>query len=285
MRKLSVIYEEVIKEYSLDDGEPDYELFSRFDDFKMSVLYSFLYENNEDYTMRMSWRVIPYVRLKRIWEQWAIFGFVRDTKGLEMIENIMISNTIKIHVLTQLAGHTTSPTEDDYEDAWGDYVNTYLKQYKLRTQEPDVNNPNQLEFDWNSKNGDGVKKQVNTEELINDPFLDNVMDGLDLPKMNIKQIKKKLIEGLQEQFFWYYIEDPESGHIRMSDYGLEPLIKLMSELRNARDDNSKIVIMDKMLNVVHQRSDIAAWYVKGGSDALSDLSASPSERKKLKNES
>jgi hypothetical protein len=32
-----------------------------------------------------------------------------------------------------------------------------------------------------------------------------------------------------------------------------------------------------MLNVVHQRSDIADWFVEGGSSALSQLSSSPTQ--------
>ena len=39
-----------------------------------------------------------------------------------------------------------------------------------------------------------------------------------------------------------------------------------------------------MLNVVHQRSDLASWFVKGGSNALADLSASPSEKAATKKE-
>ena len=34
---------------------------------------------------------------------------------------------------------------------------------------------------------------------------------------------------------------------------------------------------DRMLNVVHQRSDIAEWFVEGGSRALAQLSGSPAE--------
>lgn len=59
---------------------------------------------------------------------------------------------------------------------------------------------------------------------------------------------------------------------RISDYGLKPLHKFLVQLRKEFDPSKKLPILDKMLNVVHQRSDIAAWFVEGGSAALSDLS-------------
>jgi len=46
----------------------------------------------------------------------------------------------------------------------------------------------------------------------------------------------------------------------------------MQELTQTTEAEQKIPIIDKMLNVVHQRSDIAAWFVEGGSQALSQLS-------------
>ena len=62
------------------------------------------------------------------------------------------------------------------------------------------------------------------------------------------------------------------GQWRLSDYGLKPLHKLLVQLRKEFDPSKKLPILDKMLNVVHQRSDIASWFVEGGSSALSQLS-------------
>ena len=283
MKKLNVLFEEVLKEYQIN-GDTDYELFEMHDNFIMRILQKFLEENNEDYTLHMPWRLIPYPRLKKIWEEWAKFGFVRDVQGLEMIEDIMISNTIKIGVMSVLAGHTTESPDEYFEDGWGEYIDDYLAQYSIINGDQDANNPSQLEFDWNSKNGDGLKKKViPPNELIKNPFLDRIMDGVELNKMNKDEIRNMLLENLKDKFFWYYIEDPEIGQMRISDYGLSPLIKLVGELRSTNNDSTKVVIIDKMLNVIHQRSDMASWFVRGGSKALSDLSSSPSE-KEVENE-
>jgi hypothetical protein len=64
----------------------------------------------------------------------------------------------------------------------------------------------------------------------------------------------------------------------MSDYGLEPLLKLLYDLMRTDVPEQELVLIDRMLNVVHMRSDIASWFVEGGSRSLSQLSASPSEK-------
>jgi hypothetical protein len=79
-------------------------------------------------------------------------------------------------------------------------------------------------------------------------------------------------------FFDYYMNDPEGkmgGFI--SDYGLKPLEDLLSELLRATTPEEKLLLIDRMLNVVHQRSDIADWFVEGGKSALAQLSGSPAE--------
>jgi len=282
LKKLRNIYEELLKEYHTDaDGEINYEIFERMDNFKRNVLSDFLYQNNEDYTKNIPWRLIPFPRLKRIWEQWTKFGFVRDEKGLQMIENIMISNTIKIDVLTTLAGHSPENTDDDYEDAWGEYVESFIKQwysdYSKNDEKHYSNDPDQLEFDWQSKNGDGKRKEIETNERIENSFLLSKLEDTDPKRTDPTKLKKYLMGELMEKFMWYYIEDPDIGQARISDYGLKPLQELAGQLLNTHDSAAKVVVIDRMLNVVHQRSDMASWYVQGGTESLFTLSASPSE--------
>jgi hypothetical protein len=65
----------------------------------------------------------------------------------------------------------------------------------------------------------------------------------------------------------------------MSDYGTDPLVKLAFQLAREDEAEKKVVIIDKMLNVVHQRSDLASWFIEGGSAALSDISGYMSDEK------
>ena len=77
-------------------------------------------------------------------------------------------------------------------------------------------------------------------------------------------------EDLREHF-GDFIMDP-NGQWRLSDYGLEPLLQKLSELRKLKTPKDRLVKIDQILEIVHARSDIAGWFIAGGSRALSDLS-------------
>ena len=81
--------------------------------------------------------------------------------------------------------------------------------------------------------------------------------------------RERMAEYMDNYFGDWILHD---GQWRISDYGLKPLHKLLAQLRKEFDPNKKLPILDKILNVVHQRSDIASWFVEGGSSALSQLS-------------
>lgn len=76
-----------------------------------------------------------------------------------------------------------------------------------------------------------------------------------------------------ESFMWDYMEpqnsEEQSGYI--SDYGYPQLEKLYPELYNAEGDDILFVV-DKVLNVVHQRSDLATLFVQGGTSTLNQIS-------------
>jgi len=57
-----------------------------------------------------------------------------------------------------------------------------------------------------------------------------------------------------------------------SDYGLEPLVELAIKLTDTTDPKEQILLIDQVLNVVHQRSDLASLFVEGGRMALDELS-------------
>ena len=86
----------------------------------------------------------------------------------------------------------------------------------------------------------------------------------------MEQEEKERMAEYMDEYFGDWILD--GGQWRISDYGLKPLHKLLVQLRKEMDPSKKLPILDKMLNVVHQRSDIASWFVEGGSSALSQLS-------------
>jgi hypothetical protein len=68
-----------------------------------------------------------------------------------------------------------------------------------------------------------------------------------------------------------YLTD-ETGAWRLSDYGLDKLKDLAIKLMQAKTAEEKVLIIDQILNITHQRSDLAAMIVVGGRNALDELS-------------
>jgi len=83
-----------------------------------------------------------------------------------------------------------------------------------------------------------------------------------------KEISEEELEKIQ-----IYVEANEGNWI-ISDYGLPKLKKILRQLICEIDYVQKLLLIDQILNVVHQRSDLAAWFIEGGREALENLSNS-----------
>jgi len=197
-----IIKEEIIKYLRESDEDIDWDLYEKMDEIKMDVLQGFL-RNKERGIKKQPWQLVPFPRLKKIWEDYMSTGVVRDTRGLDMIDEIIQSNIIRLYVNTELVGHTEHDPDEEFQDA-------------------------------------GFTEQDKNE-------------------------------------FYDYID--KFSDYAFSDFGGRRLglITLLSQLRKATRPEEKVSIVDQILNVVHQRSDLAAWFVEGGSPALSQLSGTPAE--------
>lgn len=78
-------------------------------------------------------------------------------------------------------------------------------------------------------------------------------------------------EYLDNLGFYDWCQLPD-GSDAWSDYGLEPLYKLIMTLEEADTPEQKIVVINKILDVYHQRGDLASAFIEGGSKSLSDIS-------------
>ncbi len=198
-----IIKEEIINYLHEYEDDVDYDLFERMDEIKSNILQGFLDDKKRGVKVQ-PWTLIPFSRLKKIWEDYMITGVVRDVRGLEMIEDIVVDNILKLYVNTELVGHTSANPDYDFEE-YG-----YSEQDK------------------------------------ND--------------------------------FFDYVEDNFSDYA-WSDFGGNRLglNTLLTQLRKARTPEEKVPIIDQILHVIHQRSDLAGRFVEGGSSALAQLSGSPSQ--------
>jgi len=197
-----IIKEEVLRFLKESDEDIDWDLYEKLDDVKRETLDGFLSDRKRG-IKQQPWQLVPFARLKKIWEDFMTYGVVRDTRGLEMIEDIIQTNILKLYVNTELSGHSEVDPKYDFE-----------------------------EYGY-------------TEQDMED--------------------------------FWSYID-------KISDYAFNDfggrrlgLTTLLGQVRKARTPEEKLPILDQILNVVHQTSDLASYFVEGGSSALSQLSGSPSQ--------
>ena len=68
---------------------------------------------------------------------------------------------------------------------------------------------------------------------------------------------------------WMVMPD---GSEAWSDFGLEPLMEIINEYNSDLSPEKVIVIVNKALDVYHQRGDMASIFVEGGTEALSQIS-------------
>ena len=62
-----------------------------------------------------------------------------------------------------------------------------------------------------------------------------------------------------------------NGQWLLTDYAYNSLEKFAVELLTTDDSTSNLITINKILDVVHQRSDLAEIFIKGGSDSLEQI--------------
>jgi len=124
---------------------------------------------------------------------------------------------------------------------------------------------------------------VHDEEGLNEianKMLDNlaklqaVTDLSGHSQITMKEISEECgIETLPEDSSDFYFNFLETKYgTPISDYGLNKLWDIAFQIAKAKDAKDKLLLIDQMLNVVHQRGDLAALFIEGGSSSLSNLS-------------
>jgi hypothetical protein len=87
-----------------------------------------------------------------------------------------------------------------------------------------------------------------------------------------------LDEDTQERFndeswdhmLMYSLED-EKGNWYLSDYAWKQLDPLYVKLFKAETPEQQLYLVDRVLNVVHARSDLASYFVEGGARTLNEI--------------
>ncbi len=85
------------------------------------------------------------------------------------------------------------------------------------------------------------------------------------------EIEEEKLEALLEEFY-DYIYIPEERQYRISDYAFKKLHESVIEYFCADTAEKKLVALDHLINVIHQRTDLAKSFIEGGRETLSKLS-------------
>jgi len=153
------------------------------------------YDKKRKKGTKMNWVVIPFARLKKIWEDFSRYGIVRDTRGLDEIVNQIMKNLARLQAATDLSGHGGGFDIEDtgYEDPGGQNIDFYFDFLSTKYGEP------------------------------------------------------------------------------VSDYGLPKLWKIAEKIYQTKKYEEKLLLLDQFLNVIHERGDLAALFIEGGSQSLTKL--------------
>jgi hypothetical protein len=190
---VEILFESFVKNI-YERYDDDYDIWEAWEELINDVKAETFYQFKNRRKLKLPEQpldVIPFYKLKAVWNSYVKYGEVKNIKWLEDIVAMMKRNTAKLRVNTEFCGHTTYNPDDE------------LTENGLRTEK-------------------------------------------------------------QKEAFWDWL-----GTI--SDYGLEPLEKLVYRLYKADKPEDQLLIVDMMLNVVHQTSDLAKIFVEGGSRSLSQL--------------
>ena len=128
-----------------------------------------------------------------------------------------------------------------------------------------VRNEKQLEEIRNLFLSNVAKVHVNTEIL---GHMDHAPDEL----VDILEEMDKTIDDFYDHRGCMEFFDDSNGAPRLSDYGLKPLIDIAVRITDSTDPMETLGLIDQGFNIVHQRSDIASWFVEGGTSSLMKIS-------------
>lgn len=98
------------------------------------------------------------------------------------------------------------------------------------------------------------------QELINDEYA--------TPDISDDQVCRKKLESIGF-YDWCSLPDGSQG---ISDYGIDPLFNIMQEFDTIISAEELIVLVNRCLDVYHQRGDLASAFIEGGSNSLTKIS-------------
>ena len=74
----------------------------------------------------------------------------------------------------------------------------------------------------------------------------------------------------EEDLYDWFVIDDDIGEF-LSDYGPSSLLKLVPKISDEENPRDRLMAIDQAMNVIHQRGDLAKFFISGGSKTLMDI--------------
>lgn len=263
------------------------KLYDYLDEYGSYYIFNSFLENPRG---KQSWGVLinpeMYAKALREFTQYGrLVNF--PTKYIYQWIGIIMKNTAILCSNTDIAGHSSSFPYEDFED----FLHSYF--YDEREIDVDYNEnivkieitPNEAQSICNGENVLVKENYLLDEyndllELIQDYNNSSYNDGkIEISKNNDKFYWVDDIFNFLDLIGLYDWMQMPDGSDAFSDYGLEPLAKILKEYNDELSAEKVLVLVNKALDVYHQRGDLASIFIQGGSKSLSRLA----EHKKTAN--
>lgn len=200
------------------------------------------------------------------------------TKYVYQWMGTIIRNTIQLDANTALAGHKTYFPWDEIDD--------FLESYEEREYDLDINKDEVKLLCSEDEAYDIIMKFFNGGGLSWDRQLagDTEDMGNLVKEFNEKNYHEKFeVDG--DGQYWHvtslmtYLDNiglydwmkMPDGTDAWSDYGLDPLWKIIDQYKDDMTPEQVIVLVNKALDVGHQRGDIPSIFITGGSKSLTAI--------------
>jgi len=206
--------------------------------------------NNEEH---VKFRVIPKNQYHKALQEFMRYGrFMRFPESkIFQWKDLILSNIAKLDILTAIAGHSQNFPFDEFYDEFDNSESYDSNQYNLFTGDTDKITPDGEFTAWCKMK----YKETGNDEYLREYNFTSAYEFLD----EVKHMDD-------------YLPLFSNGQWVLSDYGLKPLYNLGEELANSNDVTEIIVLINKILDVSHQRSDLAELFIEGGSESLDFIS-------------
>ena len=247
----------------------------------------------------------------------ALSEFVRygklvsfPTKYVYQWIGIIFKNTCILTSNTSIVGHTSSLPLDEFEDFVRAYFNNDGRRIYLNFDNGYLKIPLTYYELLKIYNGKSLINE-NAQDSVGQtyfPFISqddvnkiNINNKFHIPE-NMYDEVENIIDELEDIYldrdngiiYWdttYYLfldyvgltdwMTMPDGSDAWSDFGLEPLYKILSEYDDDLEAEKVLVLVNKALDITHQRGDLSSIFIQGGKNVLDKISEGKRNPKKI----